>query len=207
MYLLQKRLFDILFSLFGLVILGWLFAIIALGIKLDSPGPVFYKGVRVGKGERPFRMWKFRTMVFNAAEIGPSSTAADDLRITRAGRILRGLHLDEAPQFVNVLLGDMSIVGPRPQVPWAVEGYTEQEKMLLMMRPGITDLASIKFSDEGELLRGSSDPDRDYFELIHPEKMRLNMQYVRTCSMLTDVRIVIQTLWTIVSSQARRAKR
>jgi lipopolysaccharide/colanic/teichoic acid biosynthesis glycosyltransferase len=191
-----KRLFDFVLSLVGLLILSPLFAVVALLIKLDSPGPVFYRGLRIGRFGTPFRMYKFRTMVVNAERSGSSSTPADDPRITRAGRFIRRFNLDELPQFINVLKGDMSIVGPRPQVPWAVELYTEEEKAILGVRPGITDWATIWIRDEGELLRGSVDPDKDYMEKIWPEKRRLQLEYVRNHSLWVDFQIMLKTIKT-----------
>src|SRR5262249_966104 len=148
-----------------------LYLSIAVLIKLMSPGPVFYRGERMGLQKKRFYIYKFRTMGVDAERRGGSSTAADDPRITRIGRLLRKGKLDELPQFFNVLLGDMSVVGPRPQVAWAVELYNEEERKLLDVRPGITDYASIRFRNEGEILRGSSDPDKTYLEVIAPEKI------------------------------------
>lgn len=192
-----KRLFDIVLSSLALVVLSPLFLIVALLIKLDSPGPVFYRGVRVGRYGRPFRMFKFRTMVTDADKIGPSSTPADDPRITRVGRLLRWLNLDELPQFINVLKGEMSIVGPRPQVPWAVKLYPEEEReLVLSVRPGITDWATLWIRDEGAVLKGSDDPDRDYLERIDPIKRRLQVAYVQTRSLWVDLQIMALTLKT-----------
>ena len=192
-----KRLFDIVLSSLALVILSPLFLIVALLIKLDSPGPVFYRGLRVGRYGKRFQMFKFRTMVADADKIGPSSTAADDSRITRVGWLLRRLNLDELPQFINVLKGEMSIVGPRPQVPWAVELYQEEErKLVLSVRPGITDWATLWIRDEGALLKGSADPDRDYLERIEPVKRRLQVAYVQNRSLWVDLQIMALTLET-----------
>ena len=190
----MKRLVDILLSSVALIILSPLFAVVAILIKLDSPGPVFYRGLRIGRYGRPFRIYKFRTMVANAEKIGPSSTAEDDPRITKTGRFIRKYNLDELPQFINVLKGEMSIVGPRPQVPWAVELYTEEEKALLSVLPGITDYATIKFWNEREILRGSANPDIDYLEKIAPEKIRLSLEYVKNHSLWIDLKIMAQTL-------------
>jgi len=193
---MAKRLFDLAVSSIGLLILFALFLLTALLIKLDSRGPVFYRGVRVGRYGKRFRMFKFRTMVVNADELGGSSTAADDPRVSRMGKLIRRFNLDELAQFINVLKGDMSIVGPRPQVPWAVELYTKEEQEILKVKPGITDWATIWIRDEGELLRGSTDPDRDYLEKIWPEKRRLQLEYVRNHSMWIDIRIMLRTLQT-----------
>lgn len=190
----MKRAFDILLSLAGLAAALPLFLAIATWIKLDSPGPVFYRGRRVGRRGRPFRIFKFRSMVADAEKLGASSTSDDDARITRPGKFIRRWKLDELPQLINVLVGDMSLVGPRPQVPWAVELYTEEQKRLLDVRPGITDEASIRFRNEGEILRGYPDPDAAYLELIAPEKVRLGLAYVDEHSFLGDLRIILKTI-------------
>jgi len=194
----MKRLFDVLSSAMGLVVLAPVLAVVALAIKMESHGPVFYRGVRAGLHGKPFRIFKFRTMVMNAEALGSASTAEDDLRITRVGRILRKVKLDELPQLLNILRGEMSLVGPRPQVTWAVEQYTAEERTILRVRPGITDPASVRFRNESEILRGSADPDKDYFEKIHPEKMRLSIEYVRKQSFLLDCKILLQTMMVVV---------
>ncbi len=198
-----KRAFDFLISLLGLLALSPVLSILALLIKLSSPGPVFYRGVRVGRYGKPFRILKFRTMVVDAERIGGSSTPEDDPRITTVGRFLRKYKLDELPQLINVFKGDMSFVGPRPQVPWAVELYTEEEKALLSVRPGITDYASIRFSKEADILRGSGDPDREYLEKIAPEKIRLGLEYVRNRSLLVDIKIILATFWALMRGNSR----
>ncbi len=194
----MKRLFDLILAGVGVVLLAPGFAVLALLIKLDSSGPVFYRGVRVGQAERLFRIFKFRTMLANAEQLGASSTAADDQRVTRIGRFLRNWKLDELPQLFNVIRGEMSLVGPRPQVPWAVELYTPEERLLLSIRPGLTDDASLYFRNEGEILRGSQHPDRDYLEKIHPVKMRLSLEYVRRKSFWVDCDIIMNTLAAVV---------
>jgi lipopolysaccharide/colanic/teichoic acid biosynthesis glycosyltransferase len=192
---LIKRTFDLLISLMTLILLSPLLVAIALWIKLDSPGPVFYRGVRVGRNGQLFRIFKFRTMVADADQIGPPSTAADDPRITRAGKILRRLNLDELPQFINVLLGEMSIVGPRPEVPEVVELYPEEERRLILsVRPGITDWATLWIRNEGERLRGSPNPHQKYLEEIWPEKRRLQLKYVMNQSFWIDLKIIALTL-------------
>ena len=193
-----KRAFDVVLSAVGLVLLSPILAAMGVWIKMDSRGPVFYRGVRVGRLGRPFRIFKFRTMVEDAERLGSASTPEDDRRVTRVGRFLRKYKLDEVPQLLNVFVGDMSLVGPRPQVVWAVERYTPAEKAVLSIRPGITDYASLHFRNEGEILRGSSDPDKDYFEKIHPEKMRLSLEYVKTQSFWLDCAILMKTLGAIV---------
>jgi len=193
-----KRAFDFVLALLFLVILSPLFLLIVFLIKLDSPGPVFYRGRRVGKGNLDFDMLKFRTMVVNADKIGGSSTPDDDPRITRMGAFLRKTKLDEIPQLVNVFFGEMSFVGPRPQVRWAVEKYSDEERSLLTIRPGITDYASLYFPNEGEILKGSTDPDRDYFLKIHPKKMRLSLKYHRESSLLVDIKIIVATIMAVI---------
>jgi lipopolysaccharide/colanic/teichoic acid biosynthesis glycosyltransferase len=194
----MKRALDLCLSLPGLIASSPVLFALAVLIKLDSRGPIFYRGVRVGKGGRPFRIFKFRTMVVNAEQLGGSSSSDDDSRLTRAGRFLRRYKLDEMPQLLNVLAGHMSLVGPRPQVQWAVDLYTAEERELLSVRPGITDYASIRFRNEGEILCGSADPDRDYLEKIAPEKIRLGLEYVANHSLWIDARIIAATLWAIV---------
>jgi lipopolysaccharide/colanic/teichoic acid biosynthesis glycosyltransferase len=193
MYPALKRLFDIVASAAALLVFSPLLAVLAICIKAHDGGPVLYAGRRVGRGGRPFGMYKFRSMVLNADKIGGSSTPDDDPRITPIGRILRRYKLDELPQLINVLKGEMSIVGPRPQVQWAVDLYTPEQRQVLSVPPGITDYASVRFPNEGEILKGSTDPDRDYMEKIHPEKMRLSLEYVRNRSMLTDLRVIART--------------
>jgi len=194
----MKRGFDLVISMFGLIMLAPVQAAVAQAIKMESRGPVFYRGVRAGRHGKPFRIFKFRTMVMNAEALGSASTAEDDRRITRVGRILRKVKLDELPQLLNVLRGEMSLVGPRPQVTWAVEQYTAEERTILRVRPGITDPASVRFRNESEILRGSADPDKDYFEKIHPEKMRLSIEYVRKQSFMLDCKILLQTMRVVV---------
>jgi lipopolysaccharide/colanic/teichoic acid biosynthesis glycosyltransferase len=191
---MSKYLFDVAISVVALALVSPILAAAALAIKLGSRGPVFFRQARIGLNGRPFQMYKFRTMVVGADRLGPSSTTADDPRITPIGRTLRRLNIDELPQFINVLKGDMSVVGPRPQVPWAVERYTPEERVILSVRPGITDWASLWVGDEGERLRGSVDPDRDYLEKIWPEKRRLQLEYIRSRSLAVDTVIVMKTI-------------
>ena len=198
MYPFLKRLIDFAVALVGLIILSPVLLGIAVWVKATSPGPVLYGGRRIGKNGQAFRMLKFRTMVANADKIGGSSTAADDARLTAPGRVLRRYKLDELPQLLNVLRGDMSFVGPRPQVEWAVNLYTPEERGLLTVRPGITDFASLRFRNEGEILRGSVDPDRDYLEKIAPHKIRLGLYYVRHYSLAVDLKILAATLLSLV---------
>ena len=190
-----KRFFDILVSSMGLVVASPLLLLCAMAIKLDSEGPVFYRGRRIGREGKSFFIYKFRSMIENSEKLGASSTDALDVRITRVGRYIRRYKLDEVSQLINVLMGDMSIVGPRPQVKWAVDLFTEEEKKILRLRPGLTDWASIRFNNEEEIIgkSGYSNADEAYMALIHPEKMRLQLKYLRERSFMTDLRIILDT--------------
>ncbi|MFZ0414495.1 MAG: sugar transferase [Candidatus Acidiferrales bacterium] len=190
---MTKRIFDIMFSFAMLCLLWPLLIIIALAIKVVSPGAVFYKGQRAGRSGVPFHILKFRTMVSNAEALGGVSTPEDDPRVTSVGRILRKYKLDELPQLFNVLKGEMSVVGPRPEVISEVKLYTRVERELLMVRPGMTDWASVRFRNEGEILKGSPEPHQTYREKIRPEKMRLGLQYARTHSFLIDMQVLAAT--------------
>ena len=193
-----KRTFDFVSSLIGLILVSPILLTIAILIKKEDGGPVFYRGVRVGRFGNPFRIFKFRTMVLNAEKLGGPSTADDDPRITRVGKFIRKFKLDELPQLINVLKGEMSIVGPRPEVQMYVDMFTEEEKAILSVRPGITDWASIWNPDEGAILAGSADPEKTYMEKIRPEKIRLQLKYVRERSFWNDLRIIAQTIITIL---------
>lgn len=195
---MTKRIFDMMCSACGLLILSPLLLWIAWQIKSVDGGPVFYRGLRVGLDGKAFRIFKFRTMVVDAEKLGGSSTSDDDKRITRIGKFLRKYKLDELPQLINVLVGDMSFVGPRPEVKKFTDMYTEEEKVILTVRPGITDWASLWNPDEGALLKGSLDPDKDYIEKIRPEKIRLQLKYVRERSFFADIQIIFLTLKTIL---------
>ncbi len=192
--MLFKYFFDFIISLVVLIIFSPLFLILGVLIKMDSEGPVFYRQERIGKGGKPFRIFKFRTMVNNADKSGVTSTKEDDVRITKMGRFIRKYNLDELAQFINVLKGEMSIVGPRPEIPYYVNMFTEEEKIILSVKPGITDWACIWNPDESKLLAGSDDPDRDYLEKIRPEKIRLQLKYVREHSFWIDFKIMLMTL-------------
>lgn len=198
MYRPLKRLFDLCLAILLLLLLALPLAGVALLIWWHDRGPVLYRASRVGLGGGLFTMYKFRTMVLNADKLGASSTADDDPRITPVGRFLRRAKLDELPQLFNVVGGTMSLVGPRPQVKWAVDLYSEEERLVLTAPPGITDYASLYFPNEGEILKGSADPDRDYLLKIHPVKMRLSLRYVRECSLATDAKILMLTALTVL---------
>lgn len=191
---LGKRLFDLFWSTLGLLTLWPLFLIIAILIKLDDGGPVFYRQERVGYKGRPFKIWKFRTMIVNAEKVGKPLTVGRDPRITRVGYWLRKFKLDELPQLINVFLGEMSLVGPRPEVPKYVALYNAEQKRVLNLMPGITDPASIKFKDESELLAQASDPEKFYIEKIMPEKIRLNLEYAERATLWSDFLVILQTL-------------
>jgi lipopolysaccharide/colanic/teichoic acid biosynthesis glycosyltransferase len=193
-----KRLFDIACSCLALLILSPVLLMIAIMIKWESGGPVFYRGTRVGRFGTPFRVCKFRTMVVNAENIGGPSTADDDPRITRIGKWLRKYKLDEVPELLNVLIGEMSIVGPRPEVGQYVTLLSKEERRILEMRPGLTDWATLWNSDEGAILVGSPDPDRTYMEKIRPEKTRLQMKYAIEHSFGTDLTIIARTLAAVI---------
>ena len=200
-----KRATDILFSVIGLLVTSPLFLAIALRIWLEDGKPIFYRGERVGRFGKRFKMLKFRTMVVNAESLGGPSTADHDPRITRCGRLLRKYKLDEFPQLINVLRGEMSIVGPRPEVPFYVNLFSDEEKAILSVRPGITDWASLWNSDEGVVLAGSADPERAYLERIRPEKIRLQLAYVRNQSFLVDLGIIAQTVLTVLTKRRPQA--
>ncbi len=189
-----KRLFDIVGSLIGLVVLSPVFLVVSGLIRIDSGGPVFYRGLRAGRYGTPFKIFKFRSMVADADRVGGPSTPEDDPRITRVGAWLRRYKLDELPQLINVLRGEMSFVGPRPEVFSETQGYTPEERRLFDVQPGITDWASIRFRNEGEILRGSSDPHCLYQEKIRPEKIRLGLAYVDRRSFAVDLKILFETL-------------
>jgi lipopolysaccharide/colanic/teichoic acid biosynthesis glycosyltransferase len=193
-----KRPFDLVSSLLGLILISPVLVTLAILIKKEDGGPVFYRGVRVGRFGKPFRIFKFRTMVLNAEKLGGPSTADDDPRITRVGKFIRKFKLDELPQLINVLKGEMSVVGPRPEVQMYVDMFTEEEKTILSVRPGITDWASIWNPDEGAILAGSPDPEKTYMEKIRPEKIRLQLKYVRERSLWVDLKIILWTLKAVV---------
>ena len=192
-----KRMFDIILSLFGLMILLPFMLIIAIFIKLDSKGPVFFKQIRVTKGGREFKIFKYRTMKVGSDKYS-QITVGKDNRITGIGSFLRKYKLDEIPQLINVLIGDMSLVGPRPEVPKYVVLYTDEQKEILKVRAGITDYASIEFSDENDLLASEKDPEKAYIEKIMPKKIELNKKYLSEISVLADVRIILLTIKKIL---------
>jgi len=196
-----KRLFDIIFSFTCILVSFPLFIMIAVLIKRDSKGPILFRGVRVGLNSNAFKIYKFRTMVVDAEKLGGPSTSDDDPRITKTGNFLRKFKLDELPQLINVLKGEMSFVGPRPEVPMEVKTYNDEEKRILTVKPGITDYASLTFHNEGEILKGSKDPHQAYREKIRPEKLRLGLKYVDSQSLRVDMKIIIQTLSALIRTR------
>lgn len=195
----MKRLFDLLASAAGLLVLSPLLLLLALWVRLDSAGPVFYRQTRVGRSNRDFRLFKFRSMRVGADKQGLITVGGRDPRVTRSGYYLRKYKLDELPQLINVFLGDMSLVGPRPEVRKYVELYTPEQMHVLDVRPGITDPASIRYRNENELLAASDDPERYYRETIMQDKLRIDLAYVAERSFLYDLRLIFKTFWTILT--------
>ncbi len=196
-YLKAKRFFDITFSIIGIVCLLPLFAVIALMIKFTSKGPIIYRQMRLGKGKTPFNLYKFRTMSILDGE-GPKFTTLEDPRVTRIGRYLRKFKLDELPQLINVFKGDMSFVGPRPELPEFTERFPDAFDKILKVRPGITDLASIEFRDESALIKSGANVEEIYLEKILPQKIAYNMEYLEKCGFLYDLSLVFKTLYYII---------
>ena len=192
-----KRIFDIISSLFGLILLSPFIIIIAILIKLDSKGPIFFKQVRVTKNGREFKIFKYRTMKIGSDKYS-QITVGKDSRITKVGDFLRKYKLDEIPQLINVLIGDMSLVGPRPEVPKYVALYTEEQREILKVRAGITDYASIEFSNENDILANETDPEKAYIEKIMPRKIELNKKYLSEISVITDIKIILLTIKKIL---------
>lgn len=197
-----KRLLDLVGSAAGLVLSAPLFALAAARIKAGDGGPIFFRQTRVGRHGVPFRMWKFRTMVDGAERLGSQLTAAEDARITRAGEWLRRTRLDELPQLLNVFAGEMSFVGPRPEVPRFVALYDAEQRRVLEMTPGITDPASLAFRGEASLLAGAADPERLYAERIMPRKIRMSLDYGRRATVRSDLQVIRATLATLLGAGA-----
>jgi lipopolysaccharide/colanic/teichoic acid biosynthesis glycosyltransferase len=190
----MKRFFDFFVSVTALILLLPLFLLIAIWIITDSNGPVFFRQYRVGRKNVDFKIFKFRTMYAGSDRTGLITIGGRDPRVTRAGYILRRYKLDELPQFLNVLLGDMSIVGPRPEVRKYVAMYNAEQLQVLEVKPGITDYASLEYANENELLANAVDPDREYVEIILPAKLDLNLKYIREQSLITDLKIIAATV-------------
>ena len=197
----MKRAFDIIVAAIGLVVLMPLLALVALVIKLDSHGPILFKQERIGKGFRPFLIYKFRTMVKDAPALGSPITFGNDSRITRAGRFLRKVKLDELPQLINVLKGDMSFVGPRPEVHQYVEIYRGDYAEILSVRPGITDLASLKYRDEAAILGQSETSEAEYVGRVLPDKIKLAKEYIHRSSLIFDLSVIWRTVFKIFDSR------
>lgn len=195
---MAKRIFDLIVAATGALLLSPLFAVLSVAVKMTSPGPVFYRGLRAGRHGRPFRILKFRSMVVDAEALGGPSTSGDDHRVTKVGRVMRRFKMDEVPQLLNVLAGDMSLVGPRPEVLSEVDSYTDEQRRILDVRPGITDWASIWNADEGSVLDGATDPHAVYRERIQPTKLKLQLKYRDEVSLTSDIRIILYTLRKIV---------
>jgi lipopolysaccharide/colanic/teichoic acid biosynthesis glycosyltransferase len=195
----SKRILDLALAVPGLAVLSPLLLVVALLIKLDSRGPALFRQTRVGKRGRQFQILKFRTMVVDAEQRGGQLTTAGDSRITRCGRALRKFKLDELPQLINVVKGEMSMVGPRPEVPRYVNMYTDEQRKVLDLTPGITDPASIRYRDESAILAGLANPEEVYISTIMPEKIRLNLDYAASATTFGDLRIILRTLFSIAS--------
>lgn len=200
-----KRMLDIFASGTGLILLSPLMVLTAFLIKVDSPGPVFFKQERVGKGFRPFLIYKFRTMIEDAPRKGTAITIGNDPRITRIGRLLRRTKFDELPQLINVLKGDMSLVGPRPEVPRYVEMFRQEYAEILRIRPGITDMASLKFRDEATVLGRFENPEEKYVTDVLPEKIKLAKEYARQSSLFFDLGVIFKTLVKLIQCRSRRS--
>jgi lipopolysaccharide/colanic/teichoic acid biosynthesis glycosyltransferase len=193
-FIMLKRCVDLLFSAIGLILLLPLLLILALWVRFDSPGPAFYGQIRVGQGGRDFRLWKFRSMRIGSDAKGLLTVGGRDPRITRSGYYLRKYKLDELPQLWNVFMGEMSLVGPRPEVRKYVELYNPDQQSVLNVKPGITDLASLEYFKESELLAQSPNPEKTYVEEVMPKKLKLNQRYIETQSLATDFRIIFRTI-------------
>lgn len=194
----MKRLFDILISGIGLICVSPIFLVLAIWIKIDSKGPIFYRQVRVGKNNKDFALLKFRSMYTGADKKGLITVGGHDPRVTYAGYYIRKWKLDELPQLINVFKGDMSLVGPRPEVRKYVDLYTTEQMHVLSVRPGITDMASIKYRNENELLEQADDPETYYREVIMQDKLRINLEYVKHSSLLYDLKLILKTLYVVI---------
>ena len=197
----MKRAFDIVASGLGLIVLSPLFLILAIWIKLDSKGPVFYRQVRVGRYNKDFRIFKFRSMRVGADKGSLVTIGGHDPRVTRSGYFIRKFKLDELPQLINVCVGDMSLVGPRPEVRHYVDYWTPEQMHVLDVRPGITDPVSIKFRNENEIMEKAEDPEKYYIEVIMQEKIRQYLEYVQHHSFIGDIGLIFKTFWVIVSER------
>jgi lipopolysaccharide/colanic/teichoic acid biosynthesis glycosyltransferase len=195
---MHKRLFDIIFSLLGLVFLLPLFIIISIAILVNDGFPIFYLQKRIGLNLKPFKLFKFRSMYNNAAEKGLLTVGNKDRRITKIGYFIRKYKIDELPQLMNVLIGNMSLVGPRPEVKKYVDLYDAQQQKVLSVKPGITDYASIVYRNENEILANSNEPEKTYINEVMPHKLSLNLKYINEQSLMTDIKIIFNTLKKII---------
>jgi len=201
----SKRAFDLLASVTGLILLSPFLAIIAIAVKIGDRGPILFRQERVGLEGRVFRILKFRTMVMDAERAGLQLTIGRDARVTQVGRILRRAKLDELPQLLNVACGEMSLVGPRPEVPKYVARYTSEQRRVLSLLPGVTDPASMKYADEADVLAHAADPERMYVEEVMPRKLQLNLSYAESATFGSDVAVILRTFGVI--TKPRRATR
>lgn len=194
----MKRLFDIIASGLGLIVMSPLFVILAIWIKTDSKGPVFYRQTRVGRGNKDFRLYKFRSMRPDSDKLGLITVGGRDPRVTRSGYYIRKYKLDEFPQLINVFIGDMSLVGPRPEVRKYVDMYTTEQMRVLSVRPGITSLASIRYRNENDILAATDDPDRCYIEQVMPDKLAIDLEYVDRATLWNDIKLIFSTFREII---------
>jgi len=194
-----KRAFDIVASGMGLIVLSPLFLILAIWIKVDSRGPVFYRQIRVGRGNKDFRLFKFRSMRPDSDKLGLITVGGHDPRVTRSGYYIRKYKLDEFPQLINVFIGDMSLVGPRPEVRKYVDMYTPEQMRVLSVRPGITSLASIRYRNENDILAAADDPDKCYIEKIMPDKLAIDLEYVEHANLWNDIKLIFSTFKEIIA--------
>lgn len=194
----MKRLFDIIASLIGLILLSPLFLFIAIWIKVDSSGPVFYRQIRVGRNNKDFKLFKFRSMFVDADKKGLLTVGGRDPRVTKSGYFIRKYKIDEFPQLINVMKGDMSLVGPRPEVRRYVDLYTQEQLKVLLIRPGITDLASIRYRNENELLEAADDPEQFYIKKVMPDKLSINLSYIAEHSFIYDIKLIFKTIAVII---------
>lgn len=197
----MKRLFDIVASGIGLIVLSPLFIILAIWIKLDSHGPVFYRQTRVGKDNHDFRLFKFRSMRPDSDKLGLITVGGHDPRVTRSGYYIRKYKLDELPQLINVFIGDMSLVGPRPEVRKYVDMYTPEQRRVLNVRPGITSLASIRYRNENDILAAADDADRCYIEQVMPDKLAIDLEYVDHANLWNDIKLIFATFKEIITKR------
>ena len=194
-----KRLFDIIFSFIGLIICSPVFIMLGIAICLDSPGGIFFKQQRVGKNGKLFSIYKFRSMRTGSDKKGQLTVGSNDRRITKTGRFIRKYKLDELPQLINVLIGNMSVVGPRPEVPKYVSMYSDEQRKVLQVKPGITDYASIEYANENDLLASSTDPENTYINEIMPDKLALNRKYIQEKGLVSDLKIILKTIIRLFS--------